>query len=53
MSVTESTERGSYTREPMIETAYKHIVLNENNVAMIAGTRTKVIELVLDYQAYG
>jgi len=37
----------------MIETDYKHIVLNENNVAMIAGTRTKVIELVLDYQAYG
>ena len=35
----------------MIETDYKHIVLNENNVAMIAGTRTKVIELVLDYQA--
>jgi len=37
----------------MTETDYKHIVLNENNVAMIAGTRTKVIELVLDYQAYG
>ena len=37
----------------MIETDYKHIVLNDNNVAMIAGTHTKVIELVLDYQAYG
>jgi uncharacterized protein (DUF433 family) len=37
----------------MIETAYKHVVLNENNVAMIDGTRTKVIELVLDAQAYG
>ena len=37
----------------MTETDYKHIVLNENNVAMIAGTRTKVIELVLDSQAYG
>ena len=37
----------------MTETAYKHIILNENNIAMIAGTRTKVIELVLDSQAYG
>ena len=37
----------------MTETDYKHIVLNDNNVAMIAGTHTKVIELVLDYQAYG
>jgi uncharacterized protein (DUF433 family) len=37
----------------MIETAYKHVVLNENNVAMIDGTRTKVIELVLDSQTYG
>lgn len=37
----------------MIETGYKHIVLSANNVAMIAGTRTKVIELVLDCQAYG
>ncbi len=37
----------------MIETNYKHVILNENNVAMIDGTRTKVIELVLDYQAYG
>ncbi len=37
----------------MIETSYKHIVLNENHVAMITGTRTKVIELILDSQAYG
>jgi uncharacterized protein (DUF433 family) len=37
----------------MIETAYKHVVLNEYNVAMIDGTHTKVIELVLDAQAYG
>jgi hypothetical protein len=37
----------------MTETDYKHIVLNENNVAMIAGTRTKIIKLVLDYQVYG
>ena len=48
-----SIERFSNTRELMIETHYKHIVLDEHNVAMIAGTRTKVIELVLDYQAYG
>jgi uncharacterized protein (DUF433 family) len=37
----------------MIETPYKHVVLNENNAAMIDGTRTKVIELVLDAQTYG
>jgi uncharacterized protein (DUF433 family) len=49
----EAPERFRDTRELMIETNYKHIVLDENNVAMIAGTRTKVIELVLDYQAYG
>ena len=53
LNATESTERFSHMRAPMIETDYKHIVLNDNNVAMIAGTHTKVIELVLDYQAYG
>ena len=48
-----STEHVSHTRALMSETDYKHIVLNENNVAIIEGTRTKVIELVLDSQAYG
>ena len=36
-----------------VETRYEHIVLNENQVPYIAGTTTKVIELVLDHIAYG
>jgi uncharacterized protein (DUF433 family) len=36
-----------------IETRYEHIVLDDNNVPIIAGTTMKVIELVLDQQAYG
>jgi uncharacterized protein (DUF433 family) len=35
------------------ETRYEHIILNEANVPMIAGTTMKVIELVLDHLAYG
>lgn len=35
------------------ETRYGHILLNEDRVPMIAGTTTKVIELVLDHLAYG
>ena len=37
----------------VIETRYEHIVLDEKNVPMIAGTTMKVIELVLDRIAYG
>ncbi len=37
----------------IVETRYEHIVLDENNVPMIAGTTMKVIELVLDRIAYG
>jgi uncharacterized protein (DUF433 family) len=37
----------------MIETRYKHIVLDESGVPTIAGTTMKVIELVLDRKAYG
>lgn len=37
----------------MVETRYEHIVLNEAGAPFIAGTTTKVIELVLDYKAYG
>src|SRR6266542_1895427 len=37
----------------IVETRYEHIVLDENNVPMIAGTTMKVIELVLDRTAYG
>ena len=35
------------------ETRYEHIILNEAQVPMIAGTTMKVIELVLDHVAYG
>jgi len=35
------------------ETRYEHIMLNEAQVPMIAGTTMKVTELVLDHLAYG
>lgn len=35
------------------KTTYEHIVLNDNSVPIIAGTTMKVVELVLDYKAYG
>jgi uncharacterized protein (DUF433 family) len=35
------------------ETRYEHVMLNEDQVPMIAGTTMKVIELVLDHLAYG
>ena len=35
------------------ETRYEHIILNEAQVPMIAGTTMKVVELVLDHLAYG
>lgn len=34
-------------------TGYSHIVLNERGVPMIAGTTTKVVEVVLDQLAEG
>jgi uncharacterized protein (DUF433 family) len=37
----------------MTETRYEHILLNEAQVPIIAGTTMKVIELVLDHLAYG
>lgn len=37
----------------MVETRYEHIVLDERQVPTIAGTRIKVIEVVLDKIAYG
>ncbi len=37
----------------MTETRYEHIMLTEDNVPMIVGTRMKVVELVLDHIAYG
>ncbi len=35
------------------ETHYKHILMNQDNVPIIAGTTMKVVELVLDKIAYG
>jgi uncharacterized protein (DUF433 family) len=35
------------------QTAYAHIVIDERAVPYLAGTETKVIELVLDRLAYG
>lgn len=37
----------------LIDTRYEHIVLNENNVPMIAGTTMKVQELVAERLAWG
>ena len=36
-----------------VDTRYEHVVLNEDNVPVIAGTSMKVMELVLDRLAYG
>jgi uncharacterized protein (DUF433 family) len=36
----------------MIETQYKHILLDEAHIPMIAGTTMKVVEFVLDHLAY-
>jgi uncharacterized protein (DUF433 family) len=36
-----------------VETRYEHVVLDDRQVPMIAGTTMKVVELVLDSQAYG
>ncbi|MBM4066026.1 MAG: DUF433 domain-containing protein [Planctomycetes bacterium] len=38
---------------PIAETGYEHIILNENKVPIIAGTKMKVIEIILDKIAYG
>jgi len=37
----------------VVETKYEHVILNEDNVPIIANTNTKVIELILDKIAYG
>ncbi len=37
----------------IVETRYEHIILDQDNIPIIAGTTTKVIELVLDSRAYG
>jgi uncharacterized protein (DUF433 family) len=37
----------------LVETRYEHIVLRDDKVPMIAGTTTKVIEIVVERLAYG
>ena len=37
----------------LVETRYEHIVLDDTEVPLIAGTTMKVIELVLEQKAYG
>ena len=37
----------------VVETQYEHVILNGDNVPVIAGTNMKVIELVLGRMAYG
>ena len=32
----------------VIQTKYEHVIINEDNVPIIAGTNTKVVELILD-----
>ena len=36
-----------------METHYEHIMLDEDHVPSIAGTMMKVVELVVEQQAYG
>ena len=38
---------------PIVETKYQHIILNEEKVPIVVGTKMKVIELILDKIAYG
>jgi uncharacterized protein (DUF433 family) len=37
----------------LMETRYEDIVLNEDRVPSIAGTAMKVVELIVEQQAYG
>src|SRR3990172_1685681 len=36
-----------------VATAYEHVILNDEKVPIITGTNMKVIELVLEKNAYG
>jgi uncharacterized protein (DUF433 family) len=36
-----------------VETRYEHVVLDDTGVPLIAGTTTKVVELVVEKMAYG
>lgn len=39
--------------EELVEIRYEHITLNEDRVPEISGTTMKVVELVVEQQAYG
>ncbi len=41
------------TAATFVETRYAHIVLDEAGVPCIAGTRTKVVQIITDYRAWG
>lgn len=47
------TYLGSEMPMSIVETQYEHVILNGDNVPVIAGTNMKVIELVLGRMAYG
>lgn len=36
-----------------METRYEHVILNEDCVPSIAGTTVKVLDLLVEQQAYG
>ena len=38
---------------PITATGYEHVLLDESGVPIIAGTTTKVIELVVEREAFG
>ena len=38
---------------PVVETRYEHIVLDDTGVPLVADSTMKVVELVLERQAYG
>ena len=50
---TEKQLRSIQDTEITMETRYQHIELNEEHVQSIAGTTMKVVELVVEQQAYG
>jgi uncharacterized protein (DUF433 family) len=37
----------------LAETAYRHIILDDHGVPVIAGANTKVVELITEFQVHG
>jgi uncharacterized protein (DUF433 family) len=44
---------GRYLSMSLVETRYEHVILDEAQVPIIAGTNMKVVEFVLERTAYG